>query len=230
MTPRISLIIPTYNRKDILIQNLKEIRRHYPEAEIIVVDDGSKEDYSLRLKQEFGNSIIFLKNEKNLGKGASLRKGFLIANGDYLIFTDDDLPYGLKAIDLIYQKLQEGAKIAVIQRSNFNDKNLFKKIARLIFKLIFQPLLRIHLQDTQAGLKGFKKEVGKLLFSLSFIDRFAIDLEILHLASKLKIKIETVPANVLNQETTTFKLSSIFEIALSVIKIKLHHYEKSHNY
>jgi len=230
MTPRISLIIPTYNRKDILIQNLKEIRRHYPEAEIIVVDDGSKEDYSLRLKQEFGNSIIFLKNEKNLGKGASLRKGFLIANGDYLIFTDDDLPYGLKAIDLIYQKLQEGAKIAVIQRSNFNDKNLFKKIARLIFKLIFQPLLRIHLQDTQAGLKGFKKEVGKLLFSLSFIDRFAIDLEILHLASKLKIKIETVPANVLNQETTTFKLSSIFEIALSVIKIKLHHYEKSNNY
>jgi len=230
MTPRISLIIPTYNRKDILIQNLKEIRRHYPEAEIIVVDDGSKEDYSLRLKQEFGNSIIFLKNEKNLGKGASLRKGFLIANGDYLIFTDDDLPYGLKTIDLIYQKLQEGAKIAVIQRSNFNDKNLFKKIARLIFKLIFQPLLRIHLQDTQAGLKGFKKEVGKLLFSLSFIDRFAIDLEILHLASKLKIKIETVPANVLNQETTTFKLSSIFEIALSVIKIKLHHYEKSNNY
>ena len=232
MNPKFSLIIPTYNRNDVLIQNLREIRSRYPEAEIIVIDDGSKTDVSLAIKKEFSESIIFLKNEENLGKGASLRKGFLKAQGDYLIFTDDDLPYGTDNIELVLKKLQKSNKIVIAQRTSFCDDSFFKKIGRFCFKIFFQPLLGIKINDTQAGLKGFQKDIGKLLFDLSFTNRFAIDLEILYLASRLNISIGTIPVTVAHKQSSTFKFINIFNIAFTVLKIKFHRYpyEKSNNY
>ena len=224
MNPKFSLIIPTYNRNDVLIQNLREIRSRYPEAEIIVIDDGSKTDVSLAIKKEFSESIIFLKNEENLGKGASLRKGFLKAQGDYLIFTDDDLPYGTDNIELVLKKLEEGNRIVIAQRVSFSDSSFFRKIGRFCFKIFFKPLLGIKIKDTQAGLKGFQKDIGKLLFNLSFTNRFAIDLEILYLASRLKIPIEAIPVEAMHKQDSTFKFINTFDIALAVFKIKFHHY------
>ncbi|NMB92038.1 MAG: glycosyltransferase [Parcubacteria group bacterium] len=224
--PKFSLIIPTYNRPKILIDNLKKLRFDFPEAEIIVVDDGSQTEILPEIKKEFGGAIIYIKNEKNLGKGASLRKGFLMAQGDYLIFTDDDLPYGTPIIKLILEQLNEGHSIVIGQRDFFSD-SFFKKLGRLTFNAIFKPLLGIKIKDTQAGIKGFKVDVGKKLFQLSFTNRFAIDLEILYLAQKFNIPISTIFVQTPQQQLTTFSWLDTLNIALDVFKIIFHHYEKN---
>jgi len=88
--PELSLIIPTYNRSEILIQNVLALRQKYPEAEIIIIDDGSTDQTKGKVPAVLGKQVIFQSNISNKGKGFSLRRGALLAHGQYVIFTDDD--------------------------------------------------------------------------------------------------------------------------------------------
>lgn len=219
----LSLIIPTYNRKERLIKNITQIQNTYPEAEIIVVDDGSSDGTDKEINHVFGNAVVYLKNEKNQGKGFSLRKGFKEANGRCLIFTDDDLPYGVESIGLCLEELKKGKPVVIGERASFND-NFIKRIGRLFFSLFIEPLLGIKIRDTQAGIKGFENTYGKKLFALSFINRFAIDLEIIYLCNHFRIPLQTVPVSIVNKASTHFSIIHFAEIAFDVLKIRFHKY------
>jgi len=222
--PEISFIIPTYNRLKIVLKTISLIRENYPQAEIIVVDDGSQDETEKLLKNKQNNLFLYLRNPINQGKGASLRKGFLAAQGKYLIFTDDDLPYGIKGINLAVKALKEGHPIVMAQRDRFYDNNI-KKIGRIVFNFIFKTFLGIREKDTQAGLKGFESSFGKKLFSLSFVNRFAIDLEIIFLCHQLKYPIHFVDVKVLDTNPSSLSLKDLFFIFIDTLKIKFHHYE-----
>lgn len=223
---KLSFIIPTYNRKKIITETVLKIKQNYPEAEIIVVDDGSIDGTEKALKTTLEDKIIYLKNPINQGKGVSLRKGFQAASGQYLIFTDDDLPYGLEGIDLVWQELQKNHSVVMGEREIFYD-NFIKTIGRMVFNIIFKTFLGIKVKDTQAGLKGFSSETGKKLFSLSFIHRFAIDLEIVFLCQKLHYPIYFVSIHQLDTRPSSLSFSDLFSIFLDTLKIKFHHYELS---
>lgn len=219
-----SFIIPTYNRHHILNQTIVAIKNNYPDSEIIIVDDGSTDNTEEVVRRITWNNILYFKNNVNQGKGESLRKGFKVASGKYLIFTDDDLPYGIEGINLVVRALKEHHPVVIGERSVFYD-NLVKKIGRLVFNHFFKVLLGIKIKDTQAGLKGFSKEIGKYLFSLSFTKRFAIDLEIIFLCQKLQYPIHFVPIKQTDTSPSKLSLFNMLAIALDIIKIKFHHYE-----
>lgn len=87
----ISVIIPTYNRREQLCQCLDSIlRQSYKNFEVIIVDDGSKDDTETYIKENYKDKVKFYKNEKNSGAGFSRRSGYSKSNGDYIIFCDDD--------------------------------------------------------------------------------------------------------------------------------------------
>ena len=96
MKPALSVIIPHYNEKDTVLELIRRVDAVPVSKEIILVDDGSRED-SLRVLREevaiqFPTVRIFY-HEKNRGKGAALRTGFERATGDILIVQDADLEY-----------------------------------------------------------------------------------------------------------------------------------------
>ncbi|MDQ5883055.1 MAG: dolichyl-phosphate beta-glucosyltransferase [Patescibacteria group bacterium] len=222
--PELSLIIPTYNRSEILIQNVLALRQKYPEAEIIIIDDGSTDQTKGKVPAVLGKQVIFQSNISNKGKGFSLRRGALLAHGQYVIFTDDDLPYGLEGIALVYQELKKGKPVVIGERAYFVD-SLPKKIARPVFNWFFKPFLGIQMKDTQAGLKGFSHEAAQNIFRRSIVNSFALDLEIIVLCQKLNYPITKVP--VVQKDTTPSHLSfrQMFQIFLDVFKIKFHRYE-----
>ncbi|MGC8944420.1 MAG: glycosyltransferase family 2 protein [Minisyncoccia bacterium] len=222
----LSFIIPTYNRHQIVLKTIETIRKQYPEAEIIVVDDGSRDNTENEIKKRKDLKIVYLKNQINQGKGVSLRKGFEVASGRFIIFTDDDLPYGIEGIDLIIKALKDGHSIVMAERDRFYD-NLIKKIGRKIFNSVFKTFLGIKIKDTQAGLKGFSQETGKKIFALSFTNRFAIDLEIVFLCQKLHYPIRFVSVRQQDTSPSSLSLSNLFYIFLDTLKIKFHHYELS---
>jgi dolichyl-phosphate beta-glucosyltransferase len=222
--PELSFIIPTYNRSQIVYKTISLIQDNYPESEIIVVDDGSSDNTEEILKSKQNSQIIYLKNSVNQGKGISLRRGFQAASGHYLIFTDDDLPYGIEGINLVVKALKEGRPIVMAQRDKFYD-NFIKKVGRIVFEFIFKTFLGIKEKDTQAGLKGFESSFGKKLFSLSFINRFAIDLEIIFLCYQLKYPIYFVDVKLLDVVPSSLPLSDLSNIFIDTLKIKFHHYE-----
>jgi cellulose synthase/poly-beta-1,6-N-acetylglucosamine synthase-like glycosyltransferase len=87
--PLFSVIIPTYNRAELLLEALESVfAQDFKNFEVIVVDDGSS-DNTARVVAGFGNRLKFLK-QPNLGPGAARNLGASQATGDYLAFLDSD--------------------------------------------------------------------------------------------------------------------------------------------
>ena len=108
----LSVIIPAYNEENRLPATLKEIGSYLDQGktdyEIIVVDDGSKDKTALKVKEIKNNNgrVQLLQNEKNRGKGFSVRKGILAAQGEYILFCDADGSTPISELDKLLTKLE----------------------------------------------------------------------------------------------------------------------------
>lgn len=92
----VSIIIPAYNEERTIIEVLEKVREQTLQGvtfEVIVVDDGSKDQTVNILKANPNLYSRLLVSEKNGGKGAAVRKGLEAATGDYILFQDADLEY-----------------------------------------------------------------------------------------------------------------------------------------
>ena len=91
----LSIIVPVYNEEKILLKSLKNLKnsKSAVEREIIVINDGSTDGSAKVLEEnkELYNKLLI--NEKNMGKGYSIKKGLIEANGTHIIFHDADLEY-----------------------------------------------------------------------------------------------------------------------------------------
>ncbi len=100
-----SVVIPTYNRCDLLLECLDSVvaQRRQPE-EVIVIDDGSTDGTSSALEQRKGISLLQL---ANAGPGAARNRGATAATGDYLVFLDSDdlwFPWSLEVMSELVKK------------------------------------------------------------------------------------------------------------------------------
>ncbi len=108
----ISVIIPSYNRKEYLKKAIESVlKQTYQNKEIIIVDDcsndGTEEYFTEKYKDD--SRIKFYKNKENLGAGASRKNGYDKSKGNYIIFMDDDDYYTNysffeKAIEILESK------------------------------------------------------------------------------------------------------------------------------
>lgn len=88
-SPDISVIIPAYNREDVLPVTLRSLlRQTLPAAEIIVVDDGST-DGTAEVAESFGESVRVIRQE-NAGPAAARNRGFRESTGEFIHFFDSD--------------------------------------------------------------------------------------------------------------------------------------------
>lgn len=93
LNPKITVIIPTYNRADFLTRCVDSIlEQTYENFEIIIIDDCSTDNTSEIVKKRYGADfrIKYVLNETNLGPGGNRQKAYLMMSGEYVIFADDD--------------------------------------------------------------------------------------------------------------------------------------------
>lgn len=94
-TMKLSIIVPAYNEEKTiasLLNKLFTVDFGDVEKEVIVVDDGSR-DQTLDLLKKYTGPIKILSHEKNQGKGAAIQTGIKEASGDYTVIQDADLEY-----------------------------------------------------------------------------------------------------------------------------------------
>ena len=108
MRVELTIIVPAYNEADNLARLLPTLRQQYPDAELIVVDDGSRDSTS-QVATDLGARV--LRMERNGGKGAALKAGFGIANGDFIVQIDADRQFLPEEIPRLVCALRDGADI-----------------------------------------------------------------------------------------------------------------------
>jgi glycosyltransferase involved in cell wall biosynthesis len=200
---RIDIILPAYNPlpgwEDVVIQRFRSIRMALPELafHLIIVNDGSTkldEEIIERLQAAIPE-LQWIAYRENQGKGYALRQGVSDAGGDFILYTDIDWPYTEESMIRLIRRLMEGAEVVIGIRDEAYYKHL-PSARRLISKWLrtFNAwFLRLRANDTQAGLKGFRKHIIPIFLSTT-INRYLFDLEFIYLLSKQKkLKMESLP-------------------------------------
>lgn len=150
-----SIIIPAYNEEQGIVPVIEAIRAGYPQAEIIVVDDGST-DGTAAVAGKMGVQV--LRHPANAGYGASLKDGIRIAAHDIIVITDADGSYPVERIGDLVQKIEQGFDMAVGARQGTKQYDSLLKIpARLLFKFLVEFTTGAHIPDINSGMRAFRK-------------------------------------------------------------------------
>lgn len=109
-----SIIILSYNTKDLLHKCLTGLLNHLPKekTEVIVVDNASKDESVTMIKNEFP-AVILMENSKNLGFGAGINRGVEKARGKYLLFLNSDAMVHDASIERMIELLESDEQIGV---------------------------------------------------------------------------------------------------------------------
>ena len=119
--PVVTIILPARNEAEGLSRTLPEICRGLPDAEIIVVDDGST-DRTASVAADAGARV--LSAPYGMGNGAAIKRGARAATGEILIFMDADGQHNPADIHLLLAKLDEGFDMAVGARDGSGQANV----------------------------------------------------------------------------------------------------------
>ncbi|MFH0797819.1 MAG: glycosyltransferase family 2 protein [Candidatus Woesearchaeota archaeon] len=88
---KVSIIIPSWNRKNDLKRSLDSIKtQDYDNIEVIVVDNGSK-DGSVDMVEKDYKEVKLIKNDKNMGVSVAKNQGILASTGEFIHFCDSDI-------------------------------------------------------------------------------------------------------------------------------------------
>jgi dolichyl-phosphate beta-glucosyltransferase len=202
--PRLSIVIPAYNEQARIVVTLRKtleyLASQHPQSEVIVVDDGSR-DETARMVEEVAASeprLTLLRQPQNRGKGAAVRRGMLAARGQNVLFMDADLSTPIEEVEKLLVYLREGADVVIGSRGLAeSDIRVHQPFPRewmgRTFNLLVRSLLMGGFKDTQCGFKLFTREAAQALFSKQELDGFAFDVEILLLGKELGYRIREVP-------------------------------------
>lgn len=217
---KVSIIIPAYNEAGSIAENIEETVRVFDEFgckyEIIVVDDGSRDDtYNQALKAAGRHGNIIVKQIKhNRGKGRALKVGFRMCSGDYVVFLDADMELHPAQIQTFFDIMRlDEADVVIGSKRHPNsrlDYPLDRKIISSVYFFLIKFFFGLPIQDTQTGLKLFKYEVLKNVFPRILVKAFGYDLEILVNVHRLGFKIAEAPIVLDTQRYGRIGMNSIW--------------------
>jgi len=199
-----SVIIPAYNERERITTTLDRVLAYLAEkqwhAEIVVVNDGSRDDTAEIVRQyaEKHRSVRLIENPGNRGKGYSVRNGVLHALGNVLLFSDADLSSPIYEAPKLFAEIDKGADIAIGSRwvnsaLQTERQSVLRQVLGRMYNILLRLVLGLRYRDTQCGFKAFTKEAALAVFSRQKIERWGFDPEILYLARKFDFKVSEVP-------------------------------------
>jgi glycosyltransferase involved in cell wall biosynthesis len=202
--PTLSIIIPAYNESARIGRALEQVlacihERNWP-AEVIVVDDGSRDDTAeiVRRVAEADPVLRMVQNQENRGKGYSVRNGMLHGSGDVMMFTDADLSSPIEETEGLLAAIREGADIAIGSRwldrgRQTKHQPWYRQMFGRCFNAVTRLVMGLPFADTQCGFKAFRREAAYTVFQLQRIERWGFDPELLFIALKRGYSVREVP-------------------------------------
>jgi len=224
MKQELSLIMTCYNEEPFIEKSVLIVRdlleKNNYKYEIIFIDDGST-DNTAKIGEKLAKkykTIKFFKNEKNLGRGASVKKGIKIARYNYVGFLDTDLELSPIYIPKFIQALNQGYDVVTyLRKYEINRVGFMRWFVGRAYSYLVRIVLNIKLKDTETGFKFFNKE--RVLPSLNQTkdNHWFWDTEIMALSYYNKLKIKEIKLNYTPNKQHGSKVK-IFEDGLTYFK------------
>jgi glycosyltransferase involved in cell wall biosynthesis len=210
MASLLSIIVPAYDESERLGDSLREIVRYlqtnHIEAEVIVVDDGSKDNTTQIAKSAFAEfppgeivATKVIRYEANRGKGYAVRTGLLAAKGDIALFSDADLATPISELPKLVDPIKSG-ELDVAFGSRALDRSLIgthqpwrREQGGKVFNFIVKQATGLPYWDTQCGFKAFNMKKFRPLLEVMIIDRFGFDVEFLYAAHLAGLRLKEIP-------------------------------------
>lgn len=192
--PGISVVVPAYNEEAVIAHTVSVLRDHLEQHgvpwEILVVDNAS-EDRTVAVLEELvdGDHVRLLRNERNRGKGYSMRRGMLEATLDLRLHCDADcatslpsLPHMLELIRdhdvVVGSRLAEGARVG-------RRQPLRRRIAGRSFQQLCRLVMREPTTDLYCGFKLWRSHAAVDAYSRTGLEGWTFDAEVLAMARAL---------------------------------------------
>jgi len=204
----LSIVIPAFEESEKIARDVEAAAaflggNHFT-GEIIVVDDGSKDNTaeaarSVEIPPDIELKVI--RYERHRGKGYAVRRGIKDTGGQYVMFADSGccVPYEdtLRGLQLLKSGAYDIAHGSRKMRGCHIEKaqSLYRRICSRIFHwfVIHDMKIPSEFTDTQCGFKMYKGDVARQLYGQCITDGFAFDIEIIMRAQKCGYRIKEFP-------------------------------------
>jgi glycosyltransferase involved in cell wall biosynthesis len=152
---KLSVVLPAKNEAEGLRRTLPALRAGWPEAELIVVDDGSTDD-TASVAASLGARV--LSAPYSMGNGAAIKRGARAATGEVLVFMDADGQHDPAHIPLLLARIEAGYDMAVGARDGSGQANLGRGLANRLYNRLASWMTGHDVQDLTSGFRAVRAD------------------------------------------------------------------------
>jgi len=222
---KLVIIVPVYNEGLRAVTTIKEILA-ISKSEVVVVDDGSKDDSWDCLNENFGKNkrVYLLSHVINLGKGAAMKTGVKMAwklRSDGVIFIDADGQHNPKYLPKFEKALEKNDLVFGYRKLN-SEMPFIRKYGNIIAKKIVGILFNVRRKEFLCGYLGFRKSVYKQIKWQS--SRYGVETEIATRVGRNKLRFSEVEVDTIYIDK--YKGVSLFDAMKILTQIPYWYFSK----
>ncbi|HEX7769512.1 MAG TPA: glycosyltransferase family 2 protein, partial [Dokdonella sp.] len=151
----LSIILPAKNEAAALADLLPRLRQAQPDAEIIVVDDGSTDDTAALCTRHQVRSV---RQPYSMGNGAAIKRGAREARGELLVFMDADGQHDPALVDRLLQRLDEGYDMVVGARDWSGQAGVSRGLANTLYNWLASRMTGFAVKDLTSGFRAVRAD------------------------------------------------------------------------
>lgn len=222
---KLTVIIPMFNESSIVSDTAGTLCSYLENwcaatgncYEVLFSNDGSSDDCGDKVRTFAAETLLtfgrvtVVEADRNYGKGHAVTIAMAEAAGDFVIYTDCDLAYGVDVIGEAAALWSESGCDVLIGSRNLSEDGyegytFLRKLASKVYIKVLCLFAGFRLSDSQCGFKGFRREVGQAVFAENKTWGWAFDIEILLRAIRQKAVIREMPVKVINHRESKIRL------------------------
>lgn len=188
----LSIVIPAKNEAAAIGKVVSTAAEEYPDAEIIVVDDGSSDTTADEARQA---GAIVVQHPESLGNGAAVKSGARAASGDIIAFMDGDGQHDAGELAPLLRKLEDGYEMAIGARDSGSHANVGRLFANGLYNGVATLLTGRRIPDLTSGFRAVRASLFKqFLYLLPNGFSYPTTITMAFLRSGYPICFEPIPA------------------------------------
>lgn len=219
---KIYIVIPLYNEQSHILNLLKDLSKY--KLPVVVVDDGSTDTTSLKLRGANGSQVKVLTHNINLGKGAAMKTGadYVFSKGaDAVIFMDSDGQHSVSDLPKFIEEIKNDKfDLFFGTRVSSYGVPLVRFLGNKFASVVVGLLFNVYVSDSLCGFRGLTKKAYKKISWES--DGYGVEIEMIARMAKNKLKFTEIPVETIYHDSVKgVTMLDAFSIMFSVVKWRI---------